>query len=202
MQPPKLTEGIPDPHAIEQQKNAYARSLDEQLSQGIRMIEQTNEAKKHAMRQELDMKKEQYFMQVDQQLKAQEMSVDQQANYQLMGLQQAAFERRAILDQQAAAATLEYEQKRVQDEFARTQYDHRRKAAEKQVEMHKELERQKEEFGRQQKAMQEAYAQQVAGFAADRQAFVQQAQQAGFQAAPAATSVMQPAMPCQYRVMP
>ena len=61
------------------------------------------------------------------------------ANYQLMGLQQAAFERKAVLDQQAegakerfslflgprepkaAQATLEYEQKRVADDFARTQ---------------------------------------------------------------------------------
>ena len=157
--------------------------------------------------------------QVDQQLKAQEMSVDQQANYQLMGLQQAAFERRAILDQQAAAATLEYEQKRVQDEFAKTQcercsdllrlrwntdlciyvcevklylkyislsacgslkrYEHRKKAAEKQAEMHKELARQKEEFARQQRAMQEAYAQQAAGLVADRQ----YAQPAAYQAA-------------------
>ena len=102
------------------------------------MIESNNESRKQALRQEADMKKEQYYLQasvaldvewtcvamrcqVDQQLKAQEMSVDQQANYQLMGLQQAAFERRSILDQQAAAATLEYEQKRVQDEFAKTQ---------------------------------------------------------------------------------
>jgi len=201
VQPPSLTEGMPDPHAIEQQKNAYARSLDEQLQQGIKMIETSNDNKKQTLRQEAELKREQFFLQVDQQLKAQEMSVDQQANYQLMGLQQAAFERRALLDQQAAAATLEYEQKRVQDEFAKTQYEHRKRAMEKQAEMHKELAKQKEDFARQQRAMQEAYAQQVAGLAADRQAYGQQQgfQQQGFQAP---TPVMQPAMPCQYGAMP
>ena len=29
---------MPDPHAIEQQKNAYARSLDEQLQQAIALV--------------------------------------------------------------------------------------------------------------------------------------------------------------------
>ena len=38
----------------------------------------------------------------------------------LMGLQQAAYERKALLEQQANAAVLDYEQKRVQDEFARS----------------------------------------------------------------------------------
>ncbi|CAE7727349.1 unnamed protein product [Symbiodinium sp. CCMP2456] len=180
VQPPRLTEGIPDPQAVEQQKHAYEKSLDAQLDQGIKMIEQQNEVKKQALRQEAEMKKEQYFLQVDQQLKAQEMSVDQQANYQLMGLQQAAFERKAVLDQQAAQATLEYEQKRVADDFARTQYEHKKRAAEKQAradrgifdcramlchsmqaEMQRELARQKEAFAQQQRAMQEQYAQQV-----------------------------------------
>ncbi|CAJ1358554.1 unnamed protein product [Effrenium voratum] len=200
VQPQRLTEGIPDPQAIEQQKSAYARSLDAQLEQGIKMIEQQNDVKKQALRQEAEMKKEQYFLQVEQQLRAQEMSVDQQANYQLMGLQQAAFERRAILDQQAASATLEYEQKRVQDDFAKTQYEHKKRAAQKQAEMQKELARQKEEFARQQRAMQEAYAQQAAGLAADRQAVGQYGapsayRQDAYQAAPAGYGAGYGAMP-------
>ncbi|CAE8592651.1 unnamed protein product, partial [Polarella glacialis] len=123
---------IPDVQIVRFWKKAYAKSLDAQLEQGTRMLEQQNEVQKQALVQAADMKKQQYFMQVDQQLKAQEMSVDQQANYQLMGLQQAAHERRALLEQQANAAILDYEQKRVQDEFARTQYDYQRKAAQKQ----------------------------------------------------------------------
>ncbi|CAE8616934.1 unnamed protein product [Polarella glacialis] len=168
--PQKLTEGIPDPHSIDQQKKAYAKSLDAQLEQGTRMLEQQNEVQKQALVQAADMKKQQYFMQVDQQLKAQEMSVDQQANYQLMGLQQAAHERRALLEQQANAAILDYEQKRVQDEFARTQYDYQRKAAQKQIEMQAEMQHQREAFAQQSKMMQQNYAQKAAGLEAERHA--------------------------------
>jgi len=162
-QPPeRLTEGMPDPAAIEQQKYTYARSLDVQLEQGTKMLEQQNEVQKHALRQAAEQQKHQYNVQVDQQLKAQEMSVDQQASYQLMGLQQAAHEQRTMLEQQANAAILDYEQKKVQDEFARQQYEYQRKAYEKHVEMHTEMQRHRENYVMQTRALQEAYAKQTA----------------------------------------
>jgi len=168
--PQRLTEGMPDPSSVEQQKVAYAKSLEVQLDQGTRMLEQQNQVQKQALRQAAEMQREQYNMQVDQQLKAQEMSVDQQANYQLMGLQQAAYERKALLEQQANAAVLDYEQKRVQDEFARTEYEHRRRAGEKQMQLEVEMSRHQEAFATQARAMQDTYAHQAATLAAERRA--------------------------------
>jgi len=163
LQPPqRLIEGMPDPAAIEQQKSAYARSLDVQLEQGTKMLEQQNEVQKHALRQAAEQQKQHYNVQVDQQLKAQEMSVDQQASYQLMGLQQAGHEQRAILEQQANAAVLDYEQKKVQDEFARQQYEHQSKAYEKHIEMHTEMQRHREAYVMQTRALQESFARQSA----------------------------------------
>merc|ERR1711879_493168 len=106
-------------------------------------------------------------MGVEQQLKAQEMSVDQQASYQLMGLQQAAHERNALLEQEANAAVLDYEQKKVQDEFNRQKYEHDKKAYEKKMELHVAMNKHREEYAMKARAMQEAYAMQGARLQAE-----------------------------------
>merc|ERR1711879_449457 len=144
------------PTSIEHQKAAYARSLDAQLEQGTKMLEQQNEVQKQALRQAAEQQKLQYSAQVEQQLKAQEMSVDQQASYQLMGLQQAA-----------NAAVLDYEQKKVQDEFNRQKYEHDKKAYEKKMELHVAMNKHREEYAMKARAMQEAYAMQGARLQAE-----------------------------------
>lgn len=162
-QPPqRLTEGIPDPNAIEQQKTAYSGSLDIQLDQGMKMLEQQNELQKQALRQHAEQQINQFNIQVDQELRAQEMNVDQQANYQLMSLQQAAHEQRALLEQQANTAILDFEKKKVQDEFARQQYEYQKKAYDKQLEIETEMSKHRDAYAAQAKAMQEAYAAQEA----------------------------------------
>jgi hypothetical protein len=160
--PQRLTEGIPDPNAIEQQKTAYSGSLDIQLDQGMKMLEQQNELQKQALRQHAEQQINQFNIQVDQELRAQEMNVDQQANYQLMSLQQAAHEQRALLEQQANTAILDFEKKKVQDEFARQQYEYQRKAYDKQIEIETEMTKHRDAYAAQAKAMQEAYAAQEA----------------------------------------
>eukprot|EP00928_Gymnodinium_smaydae_P030655 TRINITY_DN22730_c1_g3_i1.p1 TRINITY_DN22730_c1_g3~~TRINITY_DN22730_c1_g3_i1.p1 ORF type:complete len:580 (+),score=141.80 TRINITY_DN22730_c1_g3_i1:51-1742(+) len=137
--PGRLTDGVPDPIAIEQQKAQYARSLDEQLAQAIATLEERNKEQKIANRRAADQQKMQYAQQVDAHLRQQEMNTEQEANYQLMGLQQAAHEQKAMLEQQANHAVLEYQQKKVQDDFAMQQYEYQRKAAEKQLEIQREL---------------------------------------------------------------
>lgn len=137
--PAKLTDGMIDPGNIDRQKQHFASSLEDQLGQGIKLLEQQNQMQKQQYRQEADQKKHQYAAQVDAQLQQQEMSTDQQANYQLMNLQQAAHEQKTVLEQQAHDHVVQYQQKQVQDDFAQQQYEYQRKAYGKQVDLQKEL---------------------------------------------------------------
>merc|ERR1712190_284636 len=93
-------------------------------------------------------------------------SVDQQASYQLMGVSQATHERNALLEQEANAAVLDYEQKRVQDEFARQQYEHQKRAVEKKMELEAEMAKHREAYAMKARAMQEQYAMQGAALQA------------------------------------
>merc|ERR1719401_1640004 len=130
-------------------------SVDQQASVQLMSLKQ-------ALRQQATQQIQQFHVQMDQELRAQEMSVDQQASVQLMSLQQAASEQRAVLEQQANAAVLEYEQKRIQDDFAVQQYEHQKRAAERHAEIQAEKSRQREHFAAQARVAQEAYAAQEA----------------------------------------
>eukprot|EP00927_Polykrikos_kofoidii_P086180 TRINITY_DN9581_c0_g1_i1.p1 TRINITY_DN9581_c0_g1~~TRINITY_DN9581_c0_g1_i1.p1 ORF type:complete len:631 (+),score=114.69 TRINITY_DN9581_c0_g1_i1:263-1894(+) len=137
--PPKLTEGMSDPASIEHVKGLYSKGLDEQLEQGIKIVEQQNAAQKQALREQMQQQKQRYDVQVDAQLKQQELTAEQETNYKLMNLQAAAHEHKAMLEQQANQAVLEYHQRKVQDDFASQQYEYQRKAYEKQIELQRDL---------------------------------------------------------------
>merc|ERR1719443_2072167 len=137
--PPKFTEGIPDVAAIERQKAAYNKSLDDQLQQGIQVLSQQNKQRKGYLNQVADQQKNQFNLQVDQQLRAQEMALDQQYNHQLMTLQQAAHEQKSVLEAQANTLALEYQQKKAQEDFNFQQYDIQRQHYEAQSKLNHEL---------------------------------------------------------------
>lgn len=62
-----------------------------------------------------------YILQVDQEVKKQEMLLDQEMARKLHDLEKAAHDQRAILEQQAATLTMEYNTKKAQEQFEQQQ---------------------------------------------------------------------------------
>jgi len=112
-----LTEGIPDPSAVQRQKEQYARSLEDQLRKGVEVLAATHKQQTDLLHAQANQEKHRYNIALDQQVKQRELELSQQYNEQLMRLQQAAQVQRADLEQQACGLTLEYQQRKVQEEY-------------------------------------------------------------------------------------
>lgn len=120
--PQRLTTGIPDPSAIEQQKQAYSQGLDEQLRQGAAILNQQLKQQMDQLHQLGDEQKKKYFVQVDHEIKSQELGLVQQFKEQLLMVQTAAAQQKRILGQQATALLLEYNQKKAQEDLLMEEY--------------------------------------------------------------------------------
>jgi len=119
MKPPgTLTQGLPDPRAVEQQREQYMRTLDEQLKQGAEVLNAQLKQQQECLLRMGDQEKRQFGLQVDQRIKQQELELVQQHNQQLLMLQQAAQQQKAALEQQANALLLEYNQKKAAEDLA------------------------------------------------------------------------------------
>lgn len=116
-----LTEGIPDPAAVQRQKEGYARSLEEQLRKGVEVLAATHKQQTDLLHAQANQEKQRYNIALDQQVKQRELELSQQYNQQLMQLQQSAQVQRADLEQQACGLTLEYQQRKVQEEYVAQQ---------------------------------------------------------------------------------
>merc|ERR1719454_241664 len=139
-QPPaRLTQGIPDPMAIEQQKAAYSKGLDEQLRQGAAILNQQLKQQMDQLHQLGDQQKKKYFVQVDHEIKSQELGLVQQFKEQLMMVQQAAAQQKRILGQQATALLLEYNQKKAQQDLLMEEYGIAKSAYDNQVRFNNEF---------------------------------------------------------------
>jgi len=141
LQVPCLTAGLPTPDSIAQQKEGYARALEEQLRKGVELLGQTHKQKTDNLHQSANKNKQQYDLMLDQQVKQQEMSLSQQYNQQLMMLQQAAQQQRAELEQQAAALILEWQQRQTQREFIKESAGIQKRFAQMQRELAVELDK-------------------------------------------------------------
>eukprot|EP00930_Biecheleria_cincta_P032867 TRINITY_DN22774_c0_g1_i1.p1 TRINITY_DN22774_c0_g1~~TRINITY_DN22774_c0_g1_i1.p1 ORF type:complete len:504 (-),score=77.66 TRINITY_DN22774_c0_g1_i1:268-1779(-) len=153
--PPTLTEGIPDPASIEQQKANYAKALEDQLKQGTEVLEQQLKQQSEVLFQMGDQRKRQYALQVDKEIKQKEMELAQQHNEQLLLLQQAAQQQKSALEHQANALLLEYTQKKSQEDLIFQKYQFQKRQYDTQLQYNEEM--------RELQALQQAAASQVAG---------------------------------------
>mmetsp|Transcript_15040 Transcript_15040/g.35620 ORF Transcript_15040/g.35620 Transcript_15040/m.35620 type:complete len:382 (-) Transcript_15040:44-1189(-) len=140
-QVPCLTAGLPTPDAINNQKETYARSLEDELRQGVELLGATHKEKMDWLHAHANQQKHQHSLMLDQKVKQQEMVMSQHYNQQLMMLQQAAQQQRAELEQQAASLTLEWQQRQTQDEFMREQFGIQQRYAKVQQELAVEMEK-------------------------------------------------------------
>jgi len=136
-----LTRGIPDPSAIESQREAYSRSLEHQLEQGNLSLQEQHKARKQQLYNAAQQRKQALLLQVEQQMRMEEMALDEQTNQAMLGLKKAALDQRAALDQQAAGLTLEYQQRKMQEEFAATQAEIQRQYMESHLRLQQEVNR-------------------------------------------------------------
>jgi len=121
-----FTRGFPDPASIEEQKSAYSRSLEVQLEEGHKSLQMQNAERKKQLKEAAEQQKQALLLHMEQQVKMQEMALDEQTNQAMMGLKKAALDQRAALEQQAAGLILEYQQRKMQEEFTATQSEMQR----------------------------------------------------------------------------
>jgi len=139
-QPPqRLTEGLPDPGAIESQKSAYTKGLDEQLRQGAAILNQQLKQQMDQLHALGEQQKQKYFVQVDHEIKSQELGLVQQFKEQLLMVQQAASQQKRILGQQATALLMEYNNKKAQEDLLMEEYQFAKSAFECQNRFNQEF---------------------------------------------------------------
>jgi hypothetical protein len=125
--PTDLTQGIPNPAVIQSQKDGYAKALEKQYQDGASAIAQEVKVRKEMIQEQSKQQKAQYSLQVQSQLQAQNLLLDQQMNSQMMMLQEAAMSQKSALEQQAAALTLEFQQKKAEEEMLVKMYEIQKK---------------------------------------------------------------------------
>lgn len=132
---------LPDPAAIEEQKQAYSRSLDLQFENGNNSLKLQNEQRKKQLIEAGEQRKSALILQVDQQVAMQSKVLDEQMNQAVLALKQAALDQRAILSQQAANLILECQQRKMQEEFVASQAEMKRQYLDSQSKLQSEAKR-------------------------------------------------------------
>eukprot|EP00930_Biecheleria_cincta_P097825 TRINITY_DN89513_c0_g1_i1.p1 TRINITY_DN89513_c0_g1~~TRINITY_DN89513_c0_g1_i1.p1 ORF type:complete len:336 (-),score=76.62 TRINITY_DN89513_c0_g1_i1:165-1172(-) len=121
--PPSLTSDMPDPTAISRQKDNYMKMLEQQLQQSISVLDQRVKYQRDALQIQHEQQKKQLLMQLDQNIKAQDMALTQQYSEQLMSLQLQNTSHKAALEQQAMQLSMDYEQRKAEEDLYRAQYE-------------------------------------------------------------------------------
>lgn len=137
--PPSLTQGIPDPSAIDRQRVTYAKTLDDQLTHGTDVLNMQLKQQADNLRQVGEQQKKQYGLQIDQQIMNKEMELAAQHNQQLLLLQQATQQQKTALEQQANALLLEYNQKKSQEDMLCQQYQFQKQQYEAQMRYNQDM---------------------------------------------------------------
>merc|ERR1740129_986197 len=120
--PQNLTAGMPDPASIEHQKQQYSRAIDaeqqKEAQQIMAMAQQQKQMLKHRSQQE----KAQSHVTIDQYATYGNSYVDEQTLAEVAYLQAESAQHRQVLEQQASALALEYNQRKAQEDMMMRQY--------------------------------------------------------------------------------
>merc|ERR1719359_1078385 len=138
---PPPREGLPDPDTVAKQKNAYKQALDKQFQHALKQIEGQKNAVKQIPRQNAQQQKDQYSLQARSQLEAKKWELDTQLNSQLIMLQETAMQHRKILEEKAAALTLDYQQRKASEELLVKQYHIQKQFVDKEVALNAEFQK-------------------------------------------------------------
>ncbi|CAJ1451339.1 unnamed protein product [Effrenium voratum] len=108
---------LPEPQLIQDRCAALAAAVRQKLAEGEEELQQQLQDQREQL-QALQMQQQMRFkLALDCRVKAQEYSLSKRHNEQLMQLQQHSQARRAQLEQQATSLILEFQQRKLQEEF-------------------------------------------------------------------------------------
>jgi len=139
--PESLLKGFPDPAVIRNHKTQYSENLTTQLDQGSQHVKEQNEERKRELRAQAEQRKAQLGLEIDQQVRMQEKQLDEEATKAIWEMKMAALEQKAQLEQQAAALTLEYQTRKMHEEFMTAQADMARQYHESHMQIRNEATR-------------------------------------------------------------
>lgn len=148
-QAPKLAQ-LPDLESIKKQTEAHQKNLDEKFELEKQFAEQNTKQRKEQLRYQAEKELAIFKAQQDQHTKQQELIYDQELARQIMELQQDAFNKKAMLEDQAARLTMEFHQAKIGDELKKKEQDIANELVKKNTELQKER-------GDLQKQMQQAF---------------------------------------------
>merc|ERR1712032_97339 len=120
--PQNLTAGIPDPASIEHQKQQYSRAIDAEQQKEAQQIMATAQQQKQMLKQRSQQEKAQSHVTIDQYATYGNSYVDEQTLAEVAYLQAESAQHRQVLEQQASALTLEYNQRMAQGDMMMRQY--------------------------------------------------------------------------------
>jgi len=120
--PQRLTAGIPDPMSIEQQKLAYSRAIDVELQKEAQQVQARAQAEKQMLTKRTQGQKAQTYLTIDQYAQYGNMYVDDMTLSEVAYLQEESAQHRLVLEQQASALALEYNQRKAQEDMTMRQY--------------------------------------------------------------------------------
>lgn len=133
--------GLPDPDAISSRKEALADEVRHKLREGTDALAQQHKRQLEQLHEVFNQQKMRFKLAMDGQVKTEEYALSQHFNEQLMHLQQNAQKRRAALEQQATNLVLEFQQKKVQEEFLVQQRDIQKQHQDAQKRLAEELQK-------------------------------------------------------------
>jgi len=113
---------IPTPGTVSAQKTAYKTALDKQYQQALSKIELERDTKKQQLRQVAQQQKDQFSLQSRSQLEGKKLELDTALNGQLIMLQETAIQHRKVLEEKAAALTLDFQTKKANEDLMLKQY--------------------------------------------------------------------------------
>lgn len=133
-QPVSMTQGIPDPQQIKSQQEEFARNLDRQAQEQQAAVKAEAERRQKYLEEQSRLQTavnnlnappgfKYNTVPLEQQIKAQNAAMEQQTQFQLNAIEAARLQQRNILDQQAAALNLDYQQKKAQEDMLKKQLE-------------------------------------------------------------------------------
>lgn len=123
-----LTRGLPDPAAIEQQKGAWSKRLDDQLRYEEELLKLQQRQQTALIHQAADAQKRHAILEIEQRAKQQENALTHQCSSQMMGMQKELQGLKLMLEKQASDLLMEYQHRKSQEEILQAQFKAHRRA--------------------------------------------------------------------------
>merc|ERR1719343_454895 len=120
--PRSLTAGMPDPASIDHQKHQYSRAIDLELQKEAQQVQALAQREKQMLMMRSQQEKAQSYVTIDQYATYGNMYVDDQTLAEVAFLQAESAQHRQVLEQQASALALEYNQRKAQEDMMMRQY--------------------------------------------------------------------------------